>query len=115
MIESDRVEEIGLRREIAVASAAARSGLSLAREMAGGGATIKQGRDVVTRADVAVEELITNALSTVFPYPVIGEEEAAIVRSTAHIGSSTRSVGHGTTHPAFRCTASTSRSSPATR
>jgi myo-inositol-1(or 4)-monophosphatase len=74
MIETDGLEEVGLRREIVVAAATARSGLSLARTMAGGGATIKHGRDVVTHADVAVEELITNALSDVFPYPVIGEE-----------------------------------------
>jgi myo-inositol-1(or 4)-monophosphatase len=74
MIEAHALDEIGFRHEVVVAADVARRALSLARTMAGGGATIKQGRDVVTRADVAVEELITNALSDVFPYPVIGEE-----------------------------------------
>jgi myo-inositol-1(or 4)-monophosphatase len=48
--------------------------LSLAKEMAGAAASIKQGRDVVTGADVAVEDLITGLLCDSFEMPVVGEE-----------------------------------------
>ena len=73
-IRVDVLAEVGLRREVIVAADGARRGLCLAATMAGGATSIKQGRDVVTRADVAVEELITNMLLDEFPYAVIGEE-----------------------------------------
>jgi myo-inositol-1(or 4)-monophosphatase len=68
------MEPVDLRNEVVVAADVARRGLTLAEEMAGGAVSIKQGRDVVTRADVAVEELITDLLATAFGMPVIGEE-----------------------------------------
>ena len=48
---------------------------ALRRAAAGTGAIhAKQGRDVVTDSDLAVEDMIREALSSRFGYPVIGEE-----------------------------------------
>jgi myo-inositol-1(or 4)-monophosphatase len=74
VVEKDAIAQVGLRTEVVVAADIARRGLSLAQEMAGAGASIKQGRDVVTGADVAVEDLITEMLRDAFEEPVIGEE-----------------------------------------
>jgi myo-inositol-1(or 4)-monophosphatase len=66
--------QVGLRTEVVVAAEIARRGLRLAKEMEGAAASIKQGRDVVTGADIAVEDLITRLLRDSFGLPVIGEE-----------------------------------------
>jgi myo-inositol-1(or 4)-monophosphatase len=74
VVEHYAIASVGLRTEVAVAADVARRGLSLAKEMAGAAASIKEGRDVVTRADVAVEDLIARLLGDAFGTPVIGEE-----------------------------------------
>jgi len=68
------VEDLGFRREVVVAADVAHRASTLAGQQVGAEATIKAGRDVVTSADVAVEELITGLLSDAFDHPVIGEE-----------------------------------------
>jgi fructose-1,6-bisphosphatase/inositol monophosphatase family enzyme len=51
---------------------------ALQRAAAGTGAVhVKQGRDVVTDTDIAVEDLIREELSSEFGWPVIGEERGA--------------------------------------
>src|SRR5215470_13545742 len=73
-MEEDALAQVGLRAEVVVAADIARHGLRLAKEMAGAAASIKRGRDVVTGADIAVEDLITGRLRDAFGAPVIGEE-----------------------------------------
>jgi myo-inositol-1(or 4)-monophosphatase len=70
----DAIARIGFRNEMVVAADVARRALRLAQEMAGTAPLVKQGRDVVTGADIAVEDLITGLLSDAFDVPVIGEE-----------------------------------------
>ncbi len=67
-----------LRAETSAAIAAVREGLLLARRGAGD-IHSKVGRDVVTDADVAVEDLIRQSLTESFPRPVIGEERGGEV------------------------------------
>jgi myo-inositol-1(or 4)-monophosphatase len=74
VIEGEALAQVGLRTEVVVAADIARDGLRLAKEMVGAAASIKQGRDVVTGADVAVEDLITGRLRDAFGAPVMGEE-----------------------------------------
>jgi myo-inositol-1(or 4)-monophosphatase len=74
VVDGHAIAQVGLRTEVVVAADIARRGLSLAKEMAGAAVSMKQGRDVVTGADIAVEELITGLLRDAFAVPVIGEE-----------------------------------------
>jgi myo-inositol-1(or 4)-monophosphatase len=64
-----------MRPEAASAIAAVRESLALAMTEAGVSTmSVKEGRDVVTATDVAVEDLIRERLRVAFSYPVIGEE-----------------------------------------
>ena len=63
------------RAETLTAIDAGRDALRLAlRDARASAVTAKQGRDIVTTADVAAEDAIRAALSAAHPFPVIGEE-----------------------------------------
>jgi myo-inositol-1(or 4)-monophosphatase len=68
--EADALEAVGFRREVVAAVEIGQRALVRAKGSLGSPASVKDGRDVVTRADVEVEELISDALGS----PVVGEE-----------------------------------------
>jgi myo-inositol-1(or 4)-monophosphatase len=79
VIEDDAGARLDLRNEVGVAADVARRALNLAKEMGGAAVSVKDGRDVVTGADIAVEELITGLLCSAFELPVVGEERGGDV------------------------------------
>jgi myo-inositol-1(or 4)-monophosphatase len=63
------------RRETLVAVDAVTRALELARGGVGASdISAKEGRDLVTAADVAVEDLVRATLAEAFPFPAVGEE-----------------------------------------
>jgi myo-inositol-1(or 4)-monophosphatase len=78
------VEELrSLRPEAAVAAAVVREALALA--VAGRGeVTVKSGRDVVTEADVGVEDLVRGRLEAATGVLVVGEERGGDARGADH-------------------------------
>jgi len=69
---------IDLRAETLTAVTAVREALDIAR-LGTGGVHAKIGRDVVTDADIAVEDHLRRALTSAFEWPVIGEERGGTV------------------------------------
>ena len=68
------------RPEVAAALAAVREGLDLARAgQADRAVSVKDGRDIVTTSDVAVERLLRGRLGDAFGHPVVGEEDGGEV------------------------------------
>ncbi|MGH8979503.1 MAG: inositol monophosphatase family protein [Acidimicrobiales bacterium] len=68
----------GLRPETVAAISAVKEALRLAR-LGAGDVHAKVGRDVVTDADVAVEDQLRDALGRAAPWPVVGEERGGEV------------------------------------
>lgn len=67
--------EVGFRAETLVAADAVARGLELARRSVGAAeVSFKGERDVVTTADVAVEDAIREIVGDAFGFPVVGEE-----------------------------------------
>ncbi len=66
----------GFRREVTVGVHAALCGMELTESRAGAGdVSAKEGRDVVTASDVAVEELVRTLLRVALGQSVVGEEQ----------------------------------------
>jgi myo-inositol-1(or 4)-monophosphatase len=64
------------RREISAGIGAARRGVELAESRVGANhVSVKEGRDVVTASDFAVEELVRSLLLDSLGQPVVGEEQ----------------------------------------
>ena len=79
------------RRETEVAIAAVGRALALARDGVGANAIAsKGGRDIVTAADVAVEDAVREALTGALGIPVVGEERGGTVAADSLVGSATR-------------------------
>lgn len=70
-----------LRRETEVAIGAVEKALDLARDGTGN-VHFKEGRDVVTDTDLAVEDPIRGTLAPEFGWPVIGEERGGDAAAT---------------------------------
>jgi myo-inositol-1(or 4)-monophosphatase len=72
-------ERGGLRLETQAAVRAAQAGLQLALSRAGADdVRSKGGRDLVTAADIAVEEAVRAVLGGAFDFPVVGEEGGGV-------------------------------------
>jgi myo-inositol-1(or 4)-monophosphatase len=64
------------RAEISAGVLAARRGVELAERRVGANdVSVKEGRDIVTASDLAVEELVTGLLQKPLGQPVVGEEQ----------------------------------------
>jgi hypothetical protein len=91
----------GRRPEAALAAGVVSEALNLALGERGS-VHVKPGRDVVTDADVAVEDLIRTRLKRTMPSRSSGRSVAATQRAR-RTGSSIPSAGRGTLPPAYRC------------